>query len=96
MEGNNDEGSSKDKAFLPGYPTLESYTQDLLRTMSAAIKSSNSLPCDRKEDWDYYTTFKSFRDVTKAQQVNKKRDHSLLVCCEPPCFFVRTFYQVPL
>jgi len=37
--------------------------------MAGAIKSSNSLPCDRKEDWDYYTTFKSFRDVTRAQQV---------------------------
>jgi len=36
--------------------------------MAGAIKASNSLPSDRKEDWDYYTTFKSFRDVAQAQQ----------------------------
>lgn len=70
MEASNEDGASKDEEFLPGYPTLESYTQDLLRTMSSAIKASNSMPCDRKEDWDYYTTFKSFRDVSKAQQVS--------------------------
>ena len=42
--------------------------QDFLRSMAGAIKASNSLPSDRKEDWDYYTTFKSFRDVAHAQQ----------------------------
>jgi hypothetical protein len=36
--------------------------------MGQAVRDSNGMPSERKEDWDYYSTFKSFRQVAKVQQ----------------------------
>ena len=53
--------------FLPGYQTIDKFTQESLKTISLATKASNAIPSDRKEDWDYYNTFKDFRQVMKVQ-----------------------------
>ena len=57
----------KNDTFLPKYPTIDSYMQESLKRINHATKASNSIPCDRKEDWDYYSTFKAFRQVMKVQ-----------------------------
>ncbi len=44
------------------------WIQEFLRTMGQAVRDSNGMPSERKEDWDYYSTFKSFRQVAKVQQ----------------------------
>jgi hypothetical protein len=62
------EGSGDNMSdFLPGFPNLDSFNQESLKAIAMATKASNSIPSDRKEDWDYYTTFKSFRQVSGAQ-----------------------------
>lgn len=53
--------------FLPDFSTLDQFNQEALRSIALATKASNEIPSDRKEDWDFYTTFKSFRQVTSAQ-----------------------------
>lgn len=53
--------------FLDGFPNLDSFNQEALRAIALATKASNGIPSDRKEDWDFYTTFKSFRQVANAQ-----------------------------
>ena len=56
-----------DAGFLPGYHTIDKFTQESLKRINFATKASNLIPSDRKEDWDYYSTFKGFRQVMKAQ-----------------------------
>ena len=53
--------------FLPGFANLDQFNQEALKSIALATKASNGIPSDRKEDWDFYTTFKSFRQVTDAQ-----------------------------
>jgi len=36
--------------------------------LGQGVRDSNGMPSERKEDWDYYSTFKSFRQVVKVQQ----------------------------
>lgn len=55
------------ETFLPKYSTIDNYMQESLKKINIATKASNSIPCDRKEDWDYYSTFKAFRQVMKVQ-----------------------------
>ena len=47
--------------FLPSYPTVDSYSQGTLRQILVSTKHSNQLPGDKREDWDYYSTFPGFR-----------------------------------
>ena len=53
--------------FLPNFSNLDQFNQEALRAIALATKNSNGIPSDRKEDWDFYTTFKSFRQVTDTQ-----------------------------
>ena len=53
--------------FLPEYQTIDSFTQESLKRINYATKASNAIPSDRKEDWDYYSTFKGFRQVMNVQ-----------------------------
>ena len=53
--------------FLPNFTNLDQFNQEALRAIALATKNSNGIPSDRKEDWDFYTTFKSFRQVTDTQ-----------------------------
>ena len=64
------EGEKEGKAFMPSYPTVDAYSQASLRRILMATKASNSLPGDKKADWDYYSTFPGFRSVMEAQQSN--------------------------
>ena len=65
---NNSQTHQEENArFLPGYPTIDKYTQESLKRINLATKASNAIPSDRKEDWDYYSTFKGFRQVMKVQ-----------------------------
>ena len=64
------EGEKEAKAFMPSFPTVDSYSQASLRRILMATKASNSLPGDKKADWDYYSTFPGFRSVMEAQQTN--------------------------
>lgn len=70
-------GSSKDpgknKDFLPGYSNIDRFTQESLKRINLATKASNAIPSDRKEDWDYYSTFKAFRQVMNVQGDTIKR-----------------------
>ena len=56
------------KPFLPSFPTVDSYSQASLRRILMATKASNSLPGDKRADWDYYSTFPGFRSVMEAHQ----------------------------
>ena len=53
--------------FLPMYPTIDNFVQESSKKIQSATKASNAIPSDRKEDWDYYSTFKAFRQVMKVQ-----------------------------
>ena len=63
----------KSSEFLPGYPNIDRFTQECLKRINTATKASNAIPSDRKEDWDYYSTFKDFRQVMKVQGDTIKR-----------------------
>ena len=53
--------------FLKEFQTLDEFNQESLKAIALATKASNSIPSDRQEDWDFYTTFKSFRQVQTVQ-----------------------------
>merc|ERR1719219_2701907 len=53
--------------FLPGYETVDSFKSATLSQILRATKHSNSLPGEKREDWDYYDTFSGFRNVMTAQ-----------------------------
>jgi len=61
-----------EKEFLPGFPTVDAYSQASLRQILLATKHSNAIPGDKK-DWDYYDTFSGFRSVM-AKQNSDLRD----------------------
>ncbi|GFV54764.1 hypothetical protein TNCV_3010661, partial [Trichonephila clavipes] len=48
--------------FVNGYKDAGSYSQDALRSILLATKSSNDLP-SAGEEFDYYDTFHGFRQV---------------------------------
>ena len=58
--------------FLPGFATVDAYSQASLRQILLATKLSNAIPGDKK-DWDYYDTFSGFRSVM-AKQNSDLRD----------------------
>ena len=43
------------------------YTGATLRQILLATKYSNSIPGERRADWDYYDTFSGFRNVMNSQ-----------------------------
>lgn len=49
--------------FVPGYPNVDMYSAATLRQILLATKHSNSIPGERRADWDYYDTFSGFRNV---------------------------------
>jgi len=59
--------SEEEKEFLPGFPSVDSYSQAALKQIMMTTKSSNSIPGEKREDWDYYDTFKGFRNVMSKQ-----------------------------
>ena len=59
--------------FLPGFPTVDAYSQASLRQILLATKHSNAIPGDKRDDWDYYDTFSGFRTVM-AKQNSTLRD----------------------
>jgi hypothetical protein len=61
------------ESFLPGVATLDEFSSQLLRQMSRATQSSNRLPSDRKQDWDYYNTFSGFRQVMESERTDVTR-----------------------
>ena len=60
MDKNNEE-------FLPGYESLDRYFEDSLKAIANLAKSSNEIPSNRKEDWDFYSSFSDFREVMNVQ-----------------------------
>ena len=50
-----------------GHGTVDSFSSAALRQILLATKHSNSLPGEKREDWDYYDTFSGFRNVMAAQ-----------------------------
>ena len=59
--------------FIKGFKSLDEFNQETLKAIALATKTSNAIPSDRKEDWDFYTTFKSFRQVQAAQCDNLRQ-----------------------
>ena len=53
--------------FLPGFPTLESYSSAALRQILVTTKHANALPGEKRADWDYYDTFAGFRSAMQKQ-----------------------------
>ena len=53
--------------FVPGYPNVDMYSAASLRQVLLATKHSNSIPGERRADWDYYDTFSGFRNVMNTQ-----------------------------
>ena len=49
--------------FLPECGPLDSFHAAALKKVSLATKSSNGLPSEKKEDFDYYSSFSGFRTV---------------------------------
>ena len=53
--------------FVAGYSSVDMYTAATLRQVLLATKHSNSIPGERRADWDYYDTFSGFRNVMQNQ-----------------------------
>ena len=53
--------------FLAGYESLDKYFEEALKTVAKLAKFSNEIPSDRKQDWDYYSSFADFRKVMNVQ-----------------------------
>ena len=73
LENGSVKNTEKSKDFLPGYSNIDRFTQESLKRINLATKASNAIPSDRKEDWDYYSTFKAFRQVMNVQGGTIKR-----------------------
>lgn len=56
------------QAFLDGCPTVDDFTGQCMKTIARATQASSGIPADKKQDWDYYTTFKSFRQIMGAER----------------------------
>ena len=61
-------GPGPPQEFVPGFPTVDMYSAASLRQILLATKHSNSIPGERRVDWDYYDTFSGFRNVMNSQQ----------------------------
>jgi len=59
-----------EQEFLPGFSTVDAYSQASLRQILLATKHSNAIPGEKKADWDYYDTFNGFRSVMAKQNSN--------------------------
>jgi len=59
--------SETQEEFLPGFSTVENYSQASLKQILLATKHSNAIPGEKKADWDYYDTFSGFRSVMAKQ-----------------------------
>ncbi|CAB4056949.1 RRP6 [Lepeophtheirus salmonis] len=55
------------KKFLSEYETSDEYCQAALKAIALLTKSSNSLPSDNSDTWNYYSTFKDFRLVMNTE-----------------------------
>ncbi|XP_023327767.1 exosome component 10-like [Eurytemora carolleeae] len=53
--------------FLPGFGSVDEFTQANLKKILHATKLSNDLPGEKREDFDYYSTFPEFRKVLSVQ-----------------------------
>ncbi|GFS76195.1 hypothetical protein NPIL_472231 [Nephila pilipes] len=58
---------SEESFFVNGYKDASSYSQEALRSILVATKSSNDLPA-AGDDFDYYSTFPGFREVLFQQR----------------------------
>ena len=58
--------------FVPGFPTVDMYSSATLRQILLATKYSNSIPGEKRADWDYYDTFSGFRNVMTSQNTALK------------------------
>lgn len=65
--------NGSDKEFLPGYPTIDQFTQTNLKRILSLTKVSNDLPGNKREDYDFYSTFPEFRK-SMATQGKKLRE----------------------
>ena len=46
------------------FPTVDAFSSTCMRAIAKATAASNAaIPSDRAEDWDFYTTFKDFRQI---------------------------------
>ena len=59
-------GTAKEE-FLPGYSSIDAYSQASLKQILLSTKYSNAIPGEKKSDWDYYDTFSGFRNVMSKQ-----------------------------
>ena len=55
------------KEFLSDYSSLDLYFQEAVKAVANVAKSSNGIPSDTKDNWDFYSTFTDFRKVMNVQ-----------------------------
>ena len=68
------------KEFLSDYSSLDVYFQEAVKAVANVAKSSNGIPSDTKDNWDFYSTFTDFRKVMNVQsdQVRSMIENILL------------------
>ena len=71
------------KEFLSDYSSLDVYFQEAVKAVANVAKSSNGIPSDTKDNWDFYSTFTDFRKVMNVQsdQVRSMIENILLHNC---------------
>ncbi|XP_014675194.1 PREDICTED: LOW QUALITY PROTEIN: exosome component 10-like [Priapulus caudatus] len=58
--------ANSEDCSIPGYPDINSYTQEALKTSLQGVKASNELPASG-DDHDYYSSFPGFRTVVQVE-----------------------------
>lgn len=58
--------TAEDEEFLPGYPSVVSYTQDCYGKLVKTTQKAHGLP-NPGDDFEFYSSFPDFRDFCKSQ-----------------------------
>eukprot|EP00088_Acartia_fossae_P033021 TRINITY_DN3379_c0_g1_i1.p1 TRINITY_DN3379_c0_g1~~TRINITY_DN3379_c0_g1_i1.p1 ORF type:complete len:868 (-),score=234.75 TRINITY_DN3379_c0_g1_i1:296-2899(-) len=61
------EGGGGEDEILPGYESIDKFSQANLKRILGVTKISNDLPGEKREDYDYYSTFPEFRKTMATQ-----------------------------
>ena len=60
------ESAMDDKEFLPGHPTVSSFTQASFGKLVKATKKAHDLPSPG-DDYEFYSSYPDFREFCKSQ-----------------------------
>ncbi|CAI8057826.1 Exosome component 10 [Geodia barretti] len=90
-----DEVEEEEEEFLPGYQTMQEYSEALLKEVVKATKAANSLPGEG-DDFDYYCSFPGFRTFCSKMESRVTRSISRLIRHQSlPCYWPPPPAQAP-